>query len=102
MMTKTTIKAAAKAHVSGAMKKQSIIKDRSKHQKEKMIKVNRSHKSTTRLCRLISYLKKRPPMEEKDAALRQFQHKPNTKWRTYLLLPVRSGCLQEIKSPGMP
>jgi len=31
MMTKTTIKATAKAHVSGAMKKQSIIKDRAKH-----------------------------------------------------------------------
>ena len=69
---------------------------------EKTIKVNRSHKLTTSLCRWNKNLKKSPPTEEQDATLRQFQQEPNTKWRMYLLRPIRSGCLQETKSPRTP
>jgi len=43
---------------------------------EKTIKVNRSHKLTTSLCRWNKNLKKSPPTEEQDATLRQFQQEP--------------------------
>jgi len=70
-------------------------------QTEKMIKVNRSHKLTTRLCRWNKNLKK-PTNRGTRCSTTPIPTGTGTTWRMHLLLPVRSGCLQHIKSPGTP